>query len=293
MSDSLAFFLIQVLNGVQEGLLLFLVASGLTLIFGIMGVINLAHGSFYMLGAYLVYAFTRLTGDLWTAIIVAVPLAIVLGIALEALLFRPLYSREHLYQVLLTYGLILVLEEIRSLLFGDDVHGVAVPALLDFSVPLKDALTYPAYRLFLSAFCLVVAGAMWWLIRYTRLGMAIRAGSTNREMVQSLGIDIAWVYRAVFALGVALAALAGMIAAPVASVFPGMGNDVLIVSFVVVVIGGIGSIKGAFLGSLLIGLADTFGQIYVPQLSGMTIYVLMAAVLLWRPAGLFGRAGAG
>jgi branched-chain amino acid transport system permease protein len=293
MSDSLAFFLIQVLNGVQEGLLLFLVASGLTLIFGIMGVINLAHGSFYMLGAYLVYAFTRLTGDLWTAIIVAVPLAIVLGIALEALLFRPLYSRDHLYQVLLTYGLILVLEEIRSLLFGDDVHGVAVPALLDFSVPLKDALTYPAYRLFLSAFCLVVAGAMWWLIRYTRLGMAIRAGSTNREMVQSLGIDIAWVYRAVFALGVALAALAGMIAAPVASVFPGMGNDVLIVSFVVVVIGGIGSIKGAFLGSLLIGLADTFGQIYVPQLSGMTIYVLMAAVLLWRPAGLFGRAGAG
>ena len=293
MSDSLAFFLIQVLNGVQEGLLLFLVASGLTLIFGIMGVINLAHGSFYMLGAYLVYAFTRLTGDLWTAILVAVPLAIVLGVALEALLFRPLYRRDHLYQVLLTYGLILVLEEIRSLLFGDDVHGVAVPALLDFSVPLKDALTYPAYRLFLSAFCLVVAGAMWWLIRYTRLGMAIRAGSTNREMVQSLGIDIAWVYRAVFALGVALAALAGMIAAPVASVFPGMGNDVLIVSFVVVVIGGIGSIKGAFLGSLLIGLADTFGQIYVPQLSGMTIYVLMAAVLLWRPAGLFGRAGAG
>jgi len=292
MSDSLAFFLIQVLNGVQEGLLLFLVASGLTLIFGIMGVINLAHGSFYMLGAYLVYAFTRLTGDLWTAILVAVPLAIVLGVALEALLFRPLYRRDHLYQVLLTYGLILVLEEIRSLLFGDDVHGVAVPALLDFSVPLKDALTYPAYRLFLSAFCLVIAGAMWWLIRYTRLGMAIRAGSTNREMVQSLGIDIAWVYRAVFALGVALAALAGMIAAPVASVFPGMGNDVLIVSFVVVVIGGIGSIKGAFLGSLLIGLADTFGQIYLPQLSGMTIYVLMAAVLLWRPAGLFGRAGA-
>src|SRR6185437_3903565 len=289
MSDSLAFFLIQVLNGVQEGLLLFLVASGLTLIFGIMGVINLAHGSFYMLGAYLVYAFTRLTGDLWTAILVSVPLAIVLGVALEALLFRPLYRRDHLYQVLLTYGLILVLEEIRSLLFGDDVHGVAVPALLDFSVPLKDALTYPAYRLFLSAFCLVIAGAMWWLIRYTRLGMAIRAGSTNREMVQSLGIDIAWVYRAVFALGVALAALAGMIAAPVASVFPGMGNDVLIVSFVVVVIGGIGSIKGAFLGSLLIGLADTFGQIYLPQLSGMTIYVLMAAVLLWRPAGLFGR----
>lgn len=293
MSDGLAFFLIQVLNGVQEGLLLFLVASGLTLVFGIMGIINLAHGSFYMLGAYLVYALASFTGDLWTAILIAVPLAIVLGLALEALLIRPLYGRDHLYQVLLTYGLILVLEEIRSLLFGDDVHGVAVPAFLDFSIPLKDALTYPAYRLFLSALCLAIAGAMWWLIRYTRLGMAIRAGSTNREMVQSLGIDIAWIYRAVFALGVALAALAGMIAAPAASVFPGMGNDVLIVSFVVVVIGGIGSIKGAFLGALLVGLADTFGQIYVPQLSGMTIYVLMAAVLLWRPAGLFGRAGAG
>ncbi len=289
MSDSFVFFLIQVLNGVQEGLLLFLVASGLTLIFGIMGVINLAHGSFYMLGAYLAFALTQLTGNLFTAILLAVPLAIVFGLLLEALLFRPLYARDHLYQVLLTYGLILALEELRSLVFGDDVHGVDVPHFLDFSIHLTGALSYPAYRLGISAMCLVIAGGLWLLIQKTRLGMAIRAGASNREMVQSLGIDIAWVYRAVFALGVALAAFAGMIAAPVASVFPGMGNQILIISFVVVVIGGIGSIKGAFLGSLLIGLADTFGQVFAPQLAGMTVYVLMAAVLLWRPAGLFGR----
>ncbi|MGA2087756.1 MAG: branched-chain amino acid ABC transporter permease [Stellaceae bacterium] len=288
MSDSFVFFLIQVLNGVQEGLLLFLVASGLTLIFGILRVINLAHGSFYMLGAYLAYALTQLTGNLFFAILLAVPLAIVFGLALEALLFRPLYARDHLYQVLLTYGLILVLEETRSLVFGDDVHGVDVPHFLDFSIHLTGALSYPAYRLGISAMCLIIAGGLWLLIQKTRLGMAIRAGASNREMVQSLGIDIAWVYRAVFALGVALAAFAGMIAAPVASVFPGMGNQILIISFVVVVIGGIGSIKGAFLGSLLIGLADTFGQVFAPQLAGMTVYVLMAAVLLWRPAGLFG-----
>ncbi|HXP12922.1 MAG TPA: branched-chain amino acid ABC transporter permease [Stellaceae bacterium] len=288
MSDSFVFFLIQVLNGVQEGLLLFLVASGLTLIFGILRVINLAHGSFYMLGAYLAFALTQLTGNLFFAVLLAVPLAIAFGLLLEALLFRPLYARDHLYQVLLTYGLILALEETRSLVFGDDVHGVDVPRFLDFSIHLTGALSYPAYRLGISAMCLVIAGGLWLLIQKTRLGMAIRAGASNREMVQSLGIDIAWVYRAVFALGVALAAFAGMIAAPVASVFPGMGNQILIISFVVVVIGGIGSIKGAFLGSLLIGLADTFGQVFAPQLSGMTVYVLMAAVLLWRPAGLFG-----
>jgi len=292
MADSFTFFLIQILNGVQEGLLLFLVASGLTLVFGIMGIINLAHGSFYMLGAYLAFALAAATGNLLVAILLAIPLALAIGLALEFLLFRHLYRRDHLYQVLLTYGLILVFEESRSLVFGDDVHGVAIPRFLDFSIPLTANLSYPAYRLAMSAVCLLVAGAMWLLIAKTRLGMAIRAGATNREMVQSLGIDIAWVYRAVFALGVALAAFAGMIAAPVASVFPGMGNQILIISFVVVVIGGIGSIKGAFLGSLLIGLADTFGQVLVPQLAGMTIYVLMAAVLVWRPAGLFGSRAA-
>jgi branched-chain amino acid transport system permease protein len=290
MSTSLIFFLIQVMNGLQYGLLLFLVASGLTLIFGIMGIINLAHGSFYMLGAYLVFAFAELSGNLWLAILIAVPLMVALGLALELLLFRLLYRRDHLYQVLLTYGLILVLEEVRSLLFGDDVHGVAVPGFLDFSVPLAGGLSYPVYRLFMSAICLAIAGGLYFLIARTRLGMTIRAGSVDREMVQSLGIDIGLVYRVVFASGLGLAAFAGMIAAPVASVFPGMGNQILIISFVVVVIGGIGSIKGAFLGALLIGLADTFGQVYAPETAGMTVYVLMAAVLLWRPAGLFGRA---
>jgi branched-chain amino acid transport system permease protein len=290
MSDSVIFFLIQVLNGVQYGLLLFLVASGLTLIFGIMGIINLAHGSFYMVGAYLAFALAEESGSLWLAILIAVPLTVLLGLLLEALLFRFLYARDHLYQVLLTYGLILVFEELRSILFGDDVHGVAVPRLLDFSLPLTPSLSYPVYRLFMSAVCLLIAGALYLLIRRTRLGMAIRAGAINREMVQVLGIDIGLVYRLVFALGVALAAFAGMLAAPVATVFPGMGNQVLIVSFVVVVIGGIGSVKGALLGSLLIGLADTFGQVWAPQIAGMTIYLLMAAVLVWRPAGLFGRA---
>jgi branched-chain amino acid transport system permease protein len=291
MSSSLVFFLIQVLNGVQLGLLLFLVASGLTLIFGIMGIINLAHGSFYMLGAYLAFALARLCGSFWLALLIAVPLAVLIGLALEVTLFRLLYRRDHLYQVLLTYGLILVFEELRSLVFGDDVHGVAVPGFLDVSLPLTDTLSYPVYRLFMSAVCLAIAGGLALLIRGTRLGMTIRAGAVNREMVQSLGIDIGMIFRFVFALGVALAAFAGMIAAPVASVFPGMGNQILIVSFVVVVIGGIGSIKGAFLGALLIGLADTFGQVYAPEIAGMTVYMLMAAVLLWRPAGLFGRAG--
>jgi branched-chain amino acid transport system permease protein len=289
MSDRVIFFLIQVLNGVQYGLLLFLVASGLTLIFGVMRIINLAHGSFYMLGAYLAFSFAERTGSFWLAILIAVPLAVVIGLLLEGLLFRFLYVRDHLYQVLLTYGLILSLEEVRSIFFGDDVHGVRVPDLLNFSVKLTPTLSYPVYRLFMSAVCIAVGAGMYLFINHTRVGMSVRAGALNREMVQSLGIDIAVIYRLVFALGVALAAFAGMIAAPVASVFPGMGNQILIISFVVVVIGGIGSVKGAFIGSLLIGLADTFGQVFARQISGMTLYMLMVLVLLWRPAGLFGR----
>ena len=283
------FFLIQVLNGVQYGLLLFLVASGLTLVFGIMGVINLAHGSFFMIGAYLAYALAAMTGNLWLAILIALPTAFALGFATEAALIKPLYNRDHLYQVLLTYGLILVFEECRSLLFGDDVHGVNVPAMLNFSIRLTSGLNYPVYRLVLSGICLVLAALMWLVIQKTRLGMAIRAGYSNREMASLLGLDIGWLYRIVFAAGVTLAAFAGMIAAPVASVYPGMGNEILIASFVVVIIGGIGSIKGAFVASLLIGLVDTFGQLYAPTLAGMAVYVLMAAVLVARPAGLFGR----
>jgi branched-chain amino acid transport system permease protein len=285
-----AIFLIQVLNGVQYGLLLFLVASGLTLIFGIMGIINLAHGSFYMLGAYLAFSLTRFIPNFWLSIVVGIALAFAVGIILEWLVMRLLYHRDHLYQVLLTYGLILIFEELRSLIWGDDVHGVPVPAALAFSIPLTDTLSYQMYRLAMSAICLAIALGMYWLIQRTRLGMMIRAGSVNRDMVQSLGINIGLVYRLVFALGLALAALAGMLAAPVSSVYPGMGNQVLIISFVVVVIGGIGSVKGALVAALAIGLADTFGKVLAPQIAGMVVYLLMAAVLLWRPQGIFGRA---
>jgi branched-chain amino acid transport system permease protein len=279
--------LIQVLNGVQYGLLLFLIASGLTLVFGIMGVINLAHGSFYMLGAYLAWALSERLGSLWLALPVGLALSLLLGLALEWLLISRLYRRNHLDQVLLTYGLILVFEELRSVIWGDDVHGVAIPELLSASLPLSETLDYPVYRLAMSGVCLLLAAALYLLIQRTRLGMMIRAGASNREMAEALGVNIALVHRVVFALGIGLAAFAGMLAAPVSSVFPGMGNQVLIISFVVVVIGGIGSVKGAFLGALAIGLADVLGQVAFPEVAGMTVYLLMAAVLLWRPRGLF------
>ena len=282
-------FLIQLLNSIQYGLLLFLVASGLTLIFGIMGIINLAHGSFYMIGAYMAFSLASLTGSLFVAIVLGTVLSVVLGVFLEWALFSHLYKRDHLQQVLLTYGLILVFEELRSIIVGNDVHGVNVPDILNWSLPLTDTLSYPVYRLFMSAVCVVLAALLYVLIRRTRLGMMIRAGASNREMVQSLGLNINLVYRLVFALGVALAAFAGMIAAPVSSVYPGMGTQVLIICFVVVVIGGIGSIWGALVAALLIGLADTFGKVLIPQAAGVTVYVLMAVILLWRPEGLFRR----
>jgi len=282
-------FLIQLLNGLQYGLLLFLVASGLTLVFGIMGIINLAHGSFYMVGAYLAFSLAGLTGNLFTALPLGILLSVLLGIVLEWLLYRHLYARDHLYQVLMTYGLILVFEELRSIIWGDDVHGVSVPDLLSASVPLTDNLSYPVYRLAMSGVCLLLAGGLYWLIRKTRLGMMIRAGSSNREMVQALGLNIKLVYTLVFALGVALAAFAGMIAAPVSSVYPNMGAQVLIICFVVVVIGGIGSVWGALLAAVLIGMTDTFGKVLLPEYAGMSTYILMALVLLWRPEGLFKR----
>ena len=288
----LATFLIQCLNSLQYGLLLFLVASGLTLIFGIMGVINLAHGSFYMIGAYMAYALAPAVaatfgGGFFATLAVGTALAVVLGYVLEWAFFSFLYQREHLQQVLMTYGLILVFEELRSLLVGDDVHGVQMPQLLAGSLPLGELMVYPVYRLFVSAVCLALAAGMYLVFTRTRLGMMIRAGSANREMVQSLGVDIKFLYRVVFAAGVAIAVLAGMVAAPVSSVYPGMGNQVLIVCFVVVVIGGIGSIRGALLAALLIGVVDTFGKVIFPQAAGVLVYVLMALILLWKPDGLF------
>jgi branched-chain amino acid transport system permease protein len=288
----LSTFLIQCLNALQYGLLLFLVASGLTLIFGIMGVINLAHGSFYMIGAYMAYALAPIVGStfgggFFATLAVGLVLAVLLGYVLEWAFFSFLYERDHLQQVLMTYGLILVFEELRSLLVGDDVHGVQAPDFLSGTLPLGELMTYPVYRLFMSGVCLVLALAMYFVFTRTRLGMMIRAGSTNREMVQSLGIDIKFLYRVVFAAGVAIAVFAGMIAAPVSSVYPGMGNTVLIICFVVVVIGGIGSIRGALLAALLIGVVDTFGKVLLPQASGVLVYVLMALILLWKPDGLF------
>lgn len=285
-------FLIQCLNAVQYGLLLFLVASGLTLIFGAMGIINLAHGSFYMIGAYMAYALapwvnTYLGGGFFTTLVVGLLLSIVLGYALEWAFFSLLYEREHLQQVLMTYALILIFEELRSLTVGDDVHGVPTPPWLSGSVPLGDVMTYPVYRLFISGVCLAVALGMYLLLTRTRLGMAIRAGASNREMTQSLGVNIDLLYRVVFAGGVALAVLAGMIAAPVSSVYPGMGGQVLIICFVVVVIGGIGSVRGAFVAALLVGLVDTFGKVFFQEAAGVLVYVMMAAILLWKPEGLF------
>jgi branched-chain amino acid transport system permease protein len=285
-------FLIQCLNALQYGLLLFLVASGLTLIFGIMGVINLAHGSFYMMGAYMAYALAPIVastfgGGFFSTLLVGVVLSVIVGYVLEWAFFSFLYDREHLQQVLMTYGLILVFEEMRSLLVGDDVHGVTPPDFLAGTLPLGDVMTYPVYRLFISGVCLALALGMYFVFTRTRLGMMIRAGSTNREMVQSLGIDIKFLYRVVFAAGMAIAVLAGMVAAPVSSVYPGMGDTVLIICFVVVVIGGIGSIRGALLAALLIGVVDTFGKVLLPQAAGVLVYVLMALILLWKPDGLF------
>ncbi|WP_397474036.1 branched-chain amino acid ABC transporter permease [Pusillimonas sp.] len=287
-----AIFLIQCLNAVQYGLLLFLVASGLTLIFGIMGIINLAHGAFYMIGAYMAFAMQPLVaqylgGGFVVTVLVCVLLATLLGYFLEWAFYSYLYSRDHLQQVLMTYGLILVFEELRSMIVGNDVHGVPVPSWLAGSVQLGNVMTYPVYRLFISAMCIVVGLLMFWVLTRTRLGMMIRAGASNREMINSLGIDINRLFRIVFAIGVALAAFAGAIAAPVSSVYPGMGNAVIIICFVVVVIGGIGSIKGAFLAAMLVGFVDTFGQVFFPAAAGVMVYLLMAAILLFKPEGLF------
>jgi len=287
-----ATFAVQCLNALQYGLLLFLIASGLTLIFGVMGVINLAHGSFYMIGAYMAYALAPALGGtaglgFIATLLVGLVLAVALGYALEWAFFSFLYEREHLQQVLMTYGLILVFEELRSLTLGDDVHGVAVPAWLSGSIALGGLMSYPVYRLFISGVCVALALAMYAVISRTRLGMVIRAGSSNREMVASLGIDVKRLFRMMFAAGVALATLAGMLAAPVSSVYPGMGNQVLIICFVVVVIGGLGSVRGALAAALLVGAVDTFGKVFFPQAAGVLVYVLMAVVLLWRPEGLF------
>jgi len=281
--------LVQILNGLQYGLLLFLAASGLTLVFGILGVINLAHGSFYMLGAYLAVTLTAQFGDIFVALAVGIPLAFVFGAAIEWLFIRHLYKRDHLQQVLLTFALILVFKEVQQTLWGNHPLSIPTPSYLSSSISLTPDLGYPVYRFALMGICVALALAMMFVIQRTRVGRLIRAAESNPEMVEALGYDSRILYRMVFAAGVALAAAAGILAAPIESAYPGIGDRVLIISFVIVVVGGIGSIRGAFLGALLIGLADAFGKVFVPEFSSVLIYAVMALILVVRPSGLFGR----
>lgn len=291
----------QLLNGLQYGLLLFLIASGLTLVFGVLGIINLAHGSLFMIGAYIVFFVVSKVGSLWIAIPVAVVCGLALGALLERFLFRHFYDREHLDQVLLTFALILIFEEVRSLLVGNDFHSVPVPAILDFSVPITATFSYAAYRLFAIAMCLVVAAILFYWIERTKMGAIIRAAAEKPEIVDILGIDARRIHLIVFAVGAALAVMAGGLAAPLTSVYPNMGSGLLIISFVVVVVGGLGSVSGAFWAALLIGLIDTLGKAYgssltslplgqvLAALASMSVYIVMVAILLFRPTGLFGR----
>ena len=282
-------FFVQLINGLQYGLLLFLIASGLTLVFGVMGILNLAHGSMYMVGAYLVWYFVAVTGSFTVSAILSAIIALGLGILIERVLIQRLYNRNHLDQVLLTIGMIFVFNSLQSILWGNDPYGVAVPDALSGSVPFTDNSSYPVYRIFAAFICIAIAAALYFVVSKTRLGMLIRAGESNREMVEALGVNIKSLYTIVFAIGVMLAAVSGIIAAPMRSIVPGMGESVLITCFVVVVIGGMGSIKGAFVGALLVGVISTFAAVLMPTMSNMIIYIFMILVLLVKPQGLFAK----
>lgn len=297
-----AFLATQALNGIQLGLMLFLMAAGLTLVFGIMNLINLAHGSLYMVGAYLAAVLTPLVGSFLLAGLIAVPATMVLGMALEALTLRGLYARDHLDQVLATFGLILFFNEGVRMAFGASALDVPLPGWLNGQVEWGDFL-YPVYRLVLIIVGLAVAAWLFWLITRTRLGMLIRAGASNRAMLGALGVDVRRLYTGVFGLGAGLAALGGVMTSPIRSVESGMGEPVLILAFVVMVVGGIGSIRGAFVAALLIGVVDTMGRSLLPMtlrmllppsvagaagpaVASMVIYLLMAAILVVKPRGL-------
>lgn len=282
-------FFVQLINGVQYGLLLFLIASGLSLVFGVMGILNLAHGSMYMVGAYLIWYFVGVTGSFAVSAILSAVIALGLGILIERVLIQRLYNRNHLDQVLLTIGMIFVFNALQSIIWGNDPYGVAVPQALSGSVPFTDNSNYPVYRIFAALICIAIAAALYFVVSKTRLGMLIRAGESNREMVEALGVNIKSLYTIVFAIGVMLAAISGIIAAPMSSIVPGMGESVLITCFVVVVIGGMGSIKGAFVGALLVGIVSTFATVLMPTMSNMVIYILMTLVLLVKPQGLFAK----
>lgn len=281
--------LIQLLNAFQYGLLIFLVASGLTLLLGVMNIINLAHGSFYMMGAYLLFVINKYTGNIYLSAIAALIASGIVGLMLERSLFRRFYGAEHLQQVVLTYGIILIFESLRSRLVDDEVHVIKIPQEFDFSVQLGSIMSYPFYRLIVSVICLVVAAGLFLLINKTNIGAKIRAGAISREMTELLGIDIKRLYSWIFGLGVILAAYAGMVNAPISTIFPGMGFNILIVSFVAVIVGGIGSIWGVLASSQLIAIIDTFAKIWIPEAGGMAIFLVMAIVLIIRPTGLTGH----
>jgi len=285
---SFALIVEQLLNGIQFGVMLFLMAAGLTLVFGIMNMINLAHGSLYMAGAFIAAALIPWMGSFVLAVLIAVPLTGLLGAVLEVGLLRRFYSRTHLDQVLVTFGLILVLNEITRLIWGPVPVPMPLPAFLSGSVELFKGVHYPTFRLAILIVGAIVAIGLYVVVVHTRAGMWVRAGASNRPMASALGVDVQLVFSMVFAIGAALAGLAGIMAGPVFAVQIGMGEPILILAFVVTTIGGIGSIRGAFLAALLIGIVDTFGRVLLPPaLGSMVIFILMAAILALRPQGLF------
>ena len=301
--------LLQVLNGAQFGVLLFLVAAGLTLVFGIMDFINLAHGVLYMVGAYLMVSLSGLTGSFWWGLLLTLPATMLVGLLLEVAIFRRLYDRPPLDQVLATFALVMILSEGVKIIWGAAPLNVSMPDLLSGSIPLAGPIRFPVYRLAIIAAGLATAFGLWFVIGRTRIGMLLRAGAHDRAMVSALGVDIGRLFMLVFAFGAMLAGFAGAMVSPILSVDPGMGDQILILGFVVIVIGGVGSIRGAFVASLLVGIIDTVGRIFGPivlkmvleldaatqagrTVAPMLVYILMAAILCWRPNGLFGRAAA-
>jgi branched-chain amino acid transport system permease protein len=301
---SLTLLAVQTLNGLQLGLLLFLVAAGLTLVFGVMDFINLAHGVQYMVGAYLAVVFHGIFGHFGLALVAALAAALVIGLVLEAAVYRHLYDRNHLDQVLATFGIILILTEGADMLFGAAPLSLPGPETLDGAIPLMQGFGYPIYRVAVLGAGIAVAVLLWLLVTRTRMGMQVRAGATDAEMIGALGVDIRRLFMGVFGFGAMLAGFAGILAAPIFAVEPTMGDGVLILAFVVIVIGGVGSIRGAFLAALIVGLVDTLGRSFStdiarlalspsaandvgPAVASMLVYILMAAVLFFRPQGLF------
>jgi branched-chain amino acid transport system permease protein len=299
-----ALFVVQVLNGLQLGILLFLVASGLTLTFGIMDFVNLAHGSFYMVGAFICATLTIATGSYIWGILLAIPLITAVGFVTEWIVVRNLYPRDHLDHVLATFGLILVYDTLVQIVWGPAGRAIPLPAWLNGQVLLPGGIEFPTFRLLIITVGLLIAAGLYYLVNHTRLGMLIRAGASNRTMVGALGVDIKTLFAGVFALGAALAGVAGMLIAPITEASIGMGNEIIITAFVVIIIGGIGSMKGAFAAAILIGLINTMGRAFLdgifkiamsaeaaetaaPAVSAMLIYILMAIILAVRPQGLF------